>query len=210
MSPARWPAVVDWGASPGDALAVGSWPFELVFIHSQTCGCGGRYEISDHRVLSRGGRLLERHRVRCARCQRRRAFWFDIAAFHDDPGAYLRFEETRALFHEAMSRVEEGDLDGARLRFAEVAAREPWFGLAHYHLGMIDMVSDEYQQARRHLETAAAILPMDASVHLALADLWSLVDDEPRGLRARQTAEALEALEERQEGAGVDSDRDGV
>ncbi len=206
VSPPIWPAVVDWGARPEEALAVGSWPFELVFIHSQVCACGGRYAVGGHRVLARGGRLLERHRVRCERCGRRRSFWFDIESFHDDPGAYLRFEETRALFHEALARVDEGDLEGAELRFAELTAREPWFGLAHYHLGMIAMVSDQPERALRHLETAAAILPMDASVHQALADLWALVDDEPRGRRARRAAEVIEALA----GEGVDRERGGV
>ena len=192
----RWPAVMEWGATSDVALTAGSWPFQLVFIRSQLCACGGRFEVGAHRVVPRGDDTLERHAVTCRRCGVHRAFWFDIGTFHNDPQASLRFEELRVLFQEGMAQVEEGDLDAARLRFKEVAAREPWFGLAHYHLGMIALVADDFDRAREYLAAAAAILPMDPNVHLALADLWSLLADEERELRARDVAETLEMMVE--------------
>jgi len=192
----EWPAVMSWGATPAGALPASSWPFQLVFIRSQLCACGGRYTVDTHRVVPREQDTLERHAVRCRRCAARRSFWFDISAFHGDPHANLRFEELRALFHDGMEQVDDGDLDAARLHFKEVAAREPWFGLAHYHLGMIAMVAHDFDAARHHLKTAAAILPMDPNVHLALADLWALLDDEEREARARAVADSLEMLVE--------------
>jgi tetratricopeptide (TPR) repeat protein len=189
----QWPAVVEWGRSADAALPVGSWPFELLFIRSQRCGCGGPLDSAGHRVVP-GPRPLERHEAVCERCGARRPVWFDISAFHGDVGAYARFEELRALFEEGLQRVEDGDLAGADLRFREVAAREPWFGLAHYHLGMIAMVGDRYDEARGHLETAAAILPLDPAIHSALADLWSLTERHGRAARAAAVAASLRAL----------------
>ena len=175
-----FPAIVGWGASPELAVPVGSFPFELIFVHSQRCPCGGRYESAEHALVSRPPRDLERHVARCEGCESTRAFWFDITSFCDDPRASRRFQELRHLFQEGLDLVDAADLESARLRFAEVVAREPFFGLAHYHLGMIATVSKDWVAAREHLTTSAALLPLDPTVRQGLSDLWMMTDDMDR------------------------------
>ena len=189
-----FPTLVEWGAGPSSAIPAGSWPFEVVFIQSQRCGCGGRFEAGAHAVVEGPRGALERHDARCARCGRGRAFWFDISSFHGDPRAHLRFEALRALCQEGLDQVEAGELEAAHLRFSEVAAREPWFGLARYHLGMIALVHEDLCAARAHLSAAAGLLPMDPNVHRALADCWALADEPERAARRRDLAAALDAL----------------
>ena len=180
-----WPLVVERGAVPRDAIPVGSWPQELVFVHSQRCPCGGRFREVDHQLVTP---TLERWRARCQGCERLRPFWFDVGGFEGLPD---RFDEVRQLFSDALERVDASDLDGARVRFAEVVAREPWFGLGWYHLGMIAMVQDEADSARRFLETAAGILPMDPEVRGSLADFWEQQDEPERATQCRETEQAL-------------------
>ncbi len=185
-----FPLVVERGLVREDAIPSGSWGFELLFLRSQRCPCGGRFD-------SRGSRVhepaLECHEAVCGGCGRVRLFWFDIHLFHDDPRAHLRFEELRVMFEEAMERVGGEDLDAARPRFEEVTAREPWFGVAWFHLGMIALVREELDQARHCLETAVGLLPLDASVHQSLAELWMQTGDEDRAARAAWMAMTLEA-----------------
>ena len=188
-----WPAVVEWGASPAAPLEVGSWPFEMLFIDSQRCACGGKYVSGPHHVYE-GEPALECHRVRCGGCGRKRWFWFDIGSFHRYRRMNNGFETVRGLFKRGLDLVESGELPRAQECFREVAAREPWFGLAHYHLGMIAMVVDDLDRAQRCLETAAGILPMDPAVHSALAAYWALTEEAERARRALAVADALRAF----------------
>lgn len=182
------PRVVERGATARDALAVTSWPQQLVTIHSQRCPCGARFRPESHELVSP---QRERHDVVCQGCERRRAFWFDVSSFEGVPAAAGRFEEVRSLFRDGLKHVEDGDVEGARVRFAEVAAREPWFGLAWYHLGMIAMIQGESDRARECLETAAGILPLDPEVRGSLADFWEQEGDLTRSSRSRAVEAAL-------------------
>ncbi|MCP4807529.1 MAG: hypothetical protein GY913_19725 [Proteobacteria bacterium] len=188
MELSDWPLVVERGLRATDAIAVTSWPQELVFVHSQRCPCGGRFEQLDHALVSA---TRERWRVRCHGCDRVRPFWFDVSSFEGQPWAQGRFEEVRRLFSDALERVSEGDIEGARVRFSEVASREPWFGLAWYHLGMIAMIQDQPALARCCLETAAGILPLDPEIRGSLADYWDQEGDPVRAGRCRAAEAAL-------------------
>ncbi len=195
-----FPAIMAWGARPELAVPVGSFPFELIFVQSQRCPCGGRYGATSHELLHRAHRELERQRARCERCSDERDFWFDVSQYLDDPGATRLFQELRHLFQEGLDLIDDGELDAARLRFAEVAAREPFFGLAHYHLGMIATVEQDLDAARVHLTCAAGLLPLDPTVRQGLSDLFVLTDDMERAsveealcqLASELTGEALD------------------
>jgi len=185
-----FPLVHERGRRRTDPIPVGSWGFELLFLRSQRCPCGGRFDSLGSTVVEPA---LECHRAACDGCGRVRPFWFDIRLFHQDPRAHFRFEELRVTFEEAMERVGANDLDAARPRFEEVTAREPWFGVAWFHLGMIALVNEGFDLARDYLETAVGILPLDASVHQSLAELWMQTGDEERAARAAWMAMTLEA-----------------
>ncbi len=185
-----FPFVCERGLSPEDAVPAGSWGFELLFLRSQRCPCGGRFDSLGSQVRED---RLECHDAECADCGRRRPFWFDVHLFHDDPRAHFRFEELRQMFEEAMDRVTANDLEEARTRFEEVAAREPWFGVAWFHLGMIALVSEDHDEARRCLEIAVGLMPLDASIHQSLAELWTQRGDDVRAARAAWMAMTLEA-----------------
>ena len=185
-----FPLVCERGLAAPDAIPVGSWGFELLFLRSQRCPCGGRF-VSLGSTVHPGP--LECHQARCGGCGRLRPFWFDIALFDQDPRAHFRFEELRVMFEEAMGRVGANELEAARPQLEEVAAREPWFGVAWFHLGMIALVNEGLDEARDYLETAVGLLPLDASVHQSLAELWMQRGDDERAARAAWMAMTLEA-----------------
>ena len=185
-----FPLVHERGRVRHDPIPAGSWGFELLFLRSQRCPCGGRFDSVGSRVHEPA---LECHEAVCDACARVRPFWFDIHLFHDDPRAHFRFEELRVMFEEAMERVGQNDLDAALPRFEEVTAREPWFGVAWFHRGMIALVNEGFDEAREYLETAVGILPLDASVHQSLAELWMQTGDDERATRAAWMAMTLEA-----------------
>jgi len=186
-----FPLVVERGLTPEDAVAVTSWPQQLVYVHSQRCPCGGSFQAGVHKLETV---RLELQETTCTGCGRARPFWFDVSAFAEDPWASARFEEVRALFSEALDLVESEDLDGARIRFSEVAEREPWFALAWYHQGMIAVVNDELDEARRCMETALGLLPLDPELHASMADVHERCGDEVRAAVARNNEQALRRL----------------
>jgi hypothetical protein len=187
-----FPAVVERGTHIGDAIAVGSWPFELVYIGTQRCPCGGRFRPLALSLEHRGEKVYERQKTVCDDCERSRAFWFDIGSFHGDPEASLRFEEFQTVFESALAALRDEDLPGAQVQFEELVAREPWFGLAHFHLGMIALMQEDLGAAREHLETAVGLMPMDGSIHQGLSQLWALLGEEQRAVRAAWLSMVLE------------------
>ena len=63
--------VVERGLSPGDAIAVTSFPQQLLTLRVQRCPCGGRLGLGvDQRLETHGARMLERMEARCVRCDR--------------------------------------------------------------------------------------------------------------------------------------------
>ncbi len=81
----------------------------------------------------------------------------------------------------------------ARPKFEEVTAREPWFGVAWFHLGMIALVEERYEEALSCLEKAVGILPLDASIHHSMAEFWTRRGDEEKASRSAWMSMALEA-----------------
>ncbi len=187
-----FPAVVERGTHVRDAIRVGSWPFELVYIGTQRCPCGGRFRPLTLQIRHRGDQVFERQKTVCLDCERNRAFWFDIGAFHDDPEASRRFDDFQCIFESALAALEDENLAVAQAQFQELAAREPWFGLAHFHLGMIALMQEELACAREHLELAVGLMPMDANVHQGLAQLWPLLGEDQRAVRAAWLSMVLE------------------
>ncbi|MCB9759168.1 MAG: hypothetical protein H6739_04970 [Alphaproteobacteria bacterium] len=199
-----FPMLMERGGTRSDPIPVGSWPQELVFIHSQRCPCGGELQPGDHQVFRDPAPAppLERHESACLRCGRARTFWFDITRFDGDPDSGLRFETVRRLFADGLEQVDAGRLDLARARFEEVAAREPWFGLAWFHLGMIDLVGEDYDAAREHLETAAGLMPMEPAIRESLAELWAALDEPERADRERALHLMLTEMVDEDEASG--------
>ncbi|HJN73394.1 MAG TPA: tetratricopeptide repeat protein [Myxococcota bacterium] len=183
-----FPLMMERGLTRRDPVPVTSWPQELVYIHSQRCPCGGSFETLGHALVPPH---FERQDTTCVRCERARPFWFDISAFQDEIWSSARFEELRALFGEALEMVEREDLDGARVRFSEVAAREPWFALAWYHRGMIALIHDDLDEARECLETALGLLPLDPELHGSMADLHERRGDPIRAAVCRNNEAAI-------------------
>jgi Tfp pilus assembly protein PilF len=58
---------------------------------------------------------------------------------------------------------------------------------------MIALVEGSFGRARRCLENAVGILPLDAGVHQSLAELWMQIGDEERAARAAWMAMTLES-----------------
>lgn len=187
----NFPVMHERGLNTRDPIPVTSWPQELVYIRSQRCPCGGSFEPAAHRVVPPH---FERHQARCTACERERPFWFDISSFQDDPFAAGRFEEVRTLFGDALEKVDEEDLDGARTRFREVSEREPWFALAWYHQSMIALLHDELDEARRCLETAIGLLPLDPELHGSMAELHDRRGDPVRAAVSRNNEDAIRRL----------------
>lgn len=180
--------LVERGASARDAIDVASWPFCLVYLHTQQCACGGRWEAGEHRLQA----LLEVHCARCRACGAEREFWFDMSRVLNDPWGHERFEDLRGLFNDGLEALEADQPQQALDLLREVTAREPWFGLAWLHLGMAHMVLDAPERARDALERAVGLLPMDPRVRRRLAGCYAVLGLEAKAQREEDVAELLE------------------
>ncbi len=180
--------LIERGASARDAIEVSSWPFCLVYLHTQQCACGGRWDAGEHRLQGR----VEVHHARCRECGGEREFWFDLARVLDDPWGHERFEDMRLMFSDGLEALEADQPDQAVELLAEVTAREPWFGLAWLHLGMAHMVLESPERARRSLERAVGLLPMDPRVRRRLAGCYAVLGLGARAQREEDVAELLE------------------
>lgn len=187
--------VVERGLTPGDAIAVGSFPQQLLTLRVQRCPCGGRLGLGpDQRLEAHGPRTLERMETRCARCERPRPVWFDITAYHGDPAAFGRFDELVSLLREGVTLMDQGAFAAARPRFAEIVAREPSFAPAWAKLGICAVATDDLPLARRAFTEAAGLCPMEATHHRLLSRLLERVGEVARARWHREVAEALDAL----------------
>lgn len=211
MGLTSFPLLQERGLRADDPIQVGSWPLREVYVSTQRCPCGGRLDIRDSQLRRSDpggapcplpGEVLERCRLACARCSRRRALWFDLSRFFDDPLANRRFGQVRKMFAEGLSMVEAGRVKDARTRFVEICAREPWFGLAWFHHGMMHLLHEQPEQALEPLTQAAGIMPMNATVHDALADTLELLDMPLRASRHRSLARELDELLDEEEDQG--------
>ena len=182
------PFVQERGASPQDAIPVASWPFCLVYLHTQRCPCGGAWRAGRHRLEG----TRECHDALCEACGRERVFWFDMRRVLGDSASFGRFEELRALFADGLDLLEQGDPARALPRLDEVCAREPWFGLAWLHQGMALMMEGEPERARVALERAVGLVPLDATARRALSGCYAVLGLEERADREEALANALD------------------
>lgn len=182
------PVVQERGTTPADAVPVASWPFCLVYLHTQRCPCGGSWKAGGHRLEGH----LERHEAQCEDCGRERPFWFDLSRVLGDPSSHERFEDLRTLFADGLDLLETGDAARALPRLEEVCAREPWFGLAWLHQGMALMMEGETERARPVLERAVGLIPLDPTARRALAGCYAVLDMVERADREEALAEALD------------------
>ncbi|MBK9371917.1 MAG: tetratricopeptide repeat protein [Deltaproteobacteria bacterium] len=190
-----FPMVVERGLSPGDAIAVTSFPQQLLTLRVQRCPCGGRLSLGvDQRLEAHGARMLERMEARCVRCDRMRPMWFDISAYHDDPAAHGRFDELVQLLREGVALMDQGAFAAARPRFEEIVAREPSFAPAWAKLGICAVATDNLPLARRAFTTAIGLCPMEATHHMLMSRLLERVGETDRARWHREVAEALDAL----------------
>jgi hypothetical protein len=180
--------LVERGASAADAIDVASWPFCLVYLHTQTCACGGEWTAGDHRLKG----MLEVHQATCESCGSERQFWFDLRRVLTDPWGHDRFEQMRELFSHGLDALENQDSPQAIQHLSEVAAREPWFGLAWLHLGMAHMLGEDPESARGALERAVGLLPMDGRVRRSLAGCYTLLGLDARAEREEELANLLD------------------
>lgn len=204
-----FPLVVERGLTSVDPIPASSYGFQGLYLHSQRCPCGARFRAEAWRrlvgggstepALSTGAVVLEAVPATCQGCGRVRWFWFDITGFHGDPAAAVRFTELRHLFEDALAAVARDDFDGAAVRFREVVDREPWLGVAHFHLGMIASRQERWDDAREHLLEAVGLMPLDAGVRHGLAELWLHLDEDDRASRDAWMAMLLEAVVEAQD-----------
>ncbi len=179
--------LVERGARADDAIPVASWPFCLVYLHTQRCACGGNWHALTHSLHGR----LECHRAICEGCKTERDFWFDLSLVVDDPNGFARFEELRGLFTEGLDYIESGEAFRAIPLLSEVAAREPWFGLAWLHLGIAQMLGEQHLEARPSLEQAVGLLPMDSTAHDGLGDCYLALGLNHRAAREFEMAVRL-------------------
>lgn len=190
-----WPVVQLRGLSPADAVDVGSYPMLVMVLNSQRCPCGGVMEPAAASVLHpRGRRMLERQDVRCTECSTPRSFWFDITRFHGDPDAGERYEHISTLMREALTLVRSGLLDRALPRLQEAVAREPAFGVAWFHLAMVQLGQGQPEQALRSMQSAAAWCPVDADVHNGLARVLVALERTEQAARQVRIAQTIRAV----------------
>ena len=187
--------VVERGLTPGDAIAVTSFPQQLLTLRVQRCPCGGRLSLGhEQRLETHGARTLERMEARCERCARPRPAWFDITAYHGDPTAYGRFDELVQLLREGVALMDQGAFAAARPRFVEIVAREPSFAPAWAKLGICAVATDDLPLARRALTAALGLCPMEATHHRLMARLLERVGEPDRARWHLDVAAALAAL----------------
>lgn len=187
----QFPFLVERGMGVKDSIPAATVSFQEVFVRSQRCPCGGFYASVRQEVYA-VDKCLDRHVAQCEACERKRPFFFKGVRRSptDFPGLFERLE---ALLAHGLDQLAAGDLASAERCLREVVALEPWFGAAHYHLGMIALMTERLDLAKESLETALGILPLDATVHEALAELWTALGDEERAARAGWLAMQIEA-----------------
>lgn len=169
-----------------ETIPTNSIEFEYVYVANQRCACGG-YFAAVRQELRQGPRGPVDHlTARCEQCGAERSFDFDIRTFFGHWEKYGRFRQTDGHFRQAMRHLQAGELaeaEAALRRVVDEEEGEPAFAWGHYHLGCVLLLERRAGEALSHLERAAAIQPLEAEIHEALA----------RALEATGRAEAARA-----------------
>ncbi len=156
-------------------IPVNSLEFEYVYVANQRCSCGG-YFVAVRQELRQGpSGPVDYLIARCEGCGAERPFEFDVGSFFGRWEKYGRFRRTDERFREAMSQLRAGRLATAEAALRQVVDAEegePAFAWGHYHLGRVLLLEGQVEEARFHLERAAALQPLEPDIHEALA--WAL------------------------------------
>ncbi len=176
-----------------DLIQANSIGFELVHIAAQTCECGGTYEIKSQQLLELNGEPIDRIRTVCQQCGSERMFFFAVHSFYNQPEKYGRFEATEAAFREALAAIHAQQWDEAETllrRVLDPVEGEPAFGWAHYHLGMVLLVLERYEEGLAHIQLAVRLNPRETEFYRGLSKAYMLLGREDEALEAqRQQAE---------------------
>jgi tetratricopeptide (TPR) repeat protein len=153
-------------------IPTNSIEFEYVYVANQRCSCGGYFVAVRQELRQRPSGPVDYLIARCEGCGAERSFEFDLRSFFGQWERYGRFRQTEERFREAMSQWRAGRLaeaEAALRRVVDAEEGEPAFAWGHYHLGCILLLEGRAEEARFHLERAAAIQPLEPDIHEALA-----------------------------------------
>ncbi len=92
---------------------------------------------------------------------------------------------------EAVAAHESGDVTRALGLVRGILSRQDDAGPAHYLAGLWQAQAGDFGAARPHLEKAAALMPADADVHLALGNVFKATGDRARAESSYRRAVAL-------------------
>ncbi len=187
-----------------DLIQANSVGFELVHIAAQVCECGGSYVIKSQQLLELNGEPIDRIRAVCQQCGSERMFFFAVHSFYNQPEKYERFEATEAAFREALEAIHHQrweDAEALLRRVLDAAEGEPAFGWAHYHLGMVLLVLERYEEGLAHIQLAVRLNPREIEFYRGLSKAYTLLNRPDEALEAqRQQAEiTLNRLKAQQE-----------
>lgn len=181
-----------------DLIQANSVGFEIVHIAAQICECGGHYMIKSQQLLELNGEPIDRIRTVCERCGSERMFFFAVHGFYNQPEKYGRFEATEAAFRSALEAIHEQRWDDAeRLlrRVLDSAEGEPAFGWGHYHLGMVLLVLERYEEGLAHIQLALRLNPREIEFYRGLSKAYMLLNRPDEAAEAqRQQAELALSL----------------
>lgn len=155
-----------------EIIPANSIEFEYVYVANQRCSCGSYFAAFRQELRQGPSGPIDHLLARCEGCGAERSFEFDIRSFFGQWEKYGRFRRTDEQFREAMSQLRAGRLAEAEAALRQVVddeEGEPAFAWGHYHLGCVLLLEGLAEEARLHLERAAAIQPLEPDIHEALA-----------------------------------------
>ncbi len=187
-----------------DLIQANSVGFEVVHIAAQVCECGGHYVIKSQQLLELNGEPIDRIRTVCEVCGTERMFFFAVHGFYNQPEKYGRFEATEAAFREALTAIHAQQWEEAEAHLRRVldsAEGEPAFGWAHYHLGMVLLVLERYEEGLAHIQLAVRLNPREVEFYRGLSKAYTLLNrhDEAAEALHQQAEITLQRLKVRQE-----------
>lgn len=172
--------------------------FEAAHITAQYCSCGGKYQADIQRLLIINDKPIDYIGTRCERCGESRDFFFDIHSFYnkDDEmeNTADRFQATETLLRQASRAMQERRWDKAEKKLRDVLdphVGEPDFGWGHYHLGMVYLVQDRYEEGWAHVQRAIALVPHEAEFYRGASKALALLAHEEEATHAFRQYEVL-------------------
>ncbi len=181
-------------------IPTNSVEFEYVYVANQRCPCGGYFSPVRQELRQSPAGPVDRLTARCERCGVETSFDFDIRSFFGQWEKYGRFHQVDAHFREGMEHLRAGRLAEAEQTLQQVVdpeEGEPFFAWGHFHLGTLLLLEGRPEEARKHLEQAAAIQPLEPEIHEALGHaLQALGNPEAARAHFRESAALREQFGE--------------